>query len=152
MVIVELTEKAISSAIRRCVVSAWIRCMTGYNAPMMLADMLVQGEPPAKFLKALAVIAARLHPLYDAEPWIVRPGRSKESCVLSSLAVRDFLWKVGLKDAEVRPVVMTIKALDGDGRQKCGDHDMEVVRRQSVPGGDWPGHMVVAVPSPGYMI
>ncbi|RWQ38634.1 MAG: hypothetical protein E5Y88_13570 [Mesorhizobium sp.] len=122
---------------------------------MMLADMLVHGEPPTKFLKALAVIADRLHPLYDAEPWIA-PGKSKESCVLSSLAVRDFLWKIGFKDAEVRPVVMVMQALDGDGKQihslRCGDPDMEVVRRQLVPGGGWPGHMVVAVPSIGYMI
>jgi len=126
------------------------------NAPVILADMLVQGEPPAKFLKALAVIADKLHPLFDAEPWMIYAGRSKESCVLSSLAVRDFLWKVGFKDAEVRPVVMAMQALDGDGMQihsaRCGDPDMEAVRRQFKPGGGWPGHLIVVVPSTGYLI
>jgi len=124
---------------------------------MKLADMLVQGEPPAKFAKALAVIADRLHPLFNAEPWIARHDKSKESCVLASLAVRDFLRKIGFKGTEVRPVVFFVNATDAKGEQihslGCGYPDMEEVRRQTgVKSNGWPGHLVVSVPSTGYMV
>ena len=58
---------------------------------MILNDMLVVGRPPAKLTKALATIASVLHPAYDEV--LPKAGKSKESCCLCSLTVRDFLWR-----------------------------------------------------------
>ena len=41
-------------------------------------------------LKALAAVAMHLHPAYDASEGAL-PGNSKESCLFSSLTLRDFL-------------------------------------------------------------
>lgn len=119
---------------------------------MKLGDMQVLGQPPAQFLKALAVIADALHASFDAQPWLSSLGKTKGSCVLSSLAVRDFLFAIGFKDVEVRPVFVTMRALKGEevvhslgiGEPKRGD-------AKALPG-RWVGHMVVVVPSVGYLV
>lgn len=78
-----------------------------------LADMTVLGDMPPKLWKALAVIADTLHPEFARQPWIAHADKSKESCVLCSLAVADFLSDIGF-DARVRPVVTVLKAWNGE--------------------------------------
>jgi len=77
--------------------------------------MHIIGEPPARLGKALAVIGDALHPSFDLRSRIV-PGKSKESCVLCALTVRDFLREIGFADARVAPVICVIWALQ-DGKQ-----------------------------------
>lgn len=123
---------------------------------MLFGDLTVVGTPPAELAHALAVIAVALHSAFDK---IIQPGKSKESCVLVSLAIRDFLWAVGFKDARVTTVYLAIKALDRDGNEihslGVGDHD-RVPTHDPHPPRDtqsrWNGHMVVTVPSAGYLI
>ncbi len=107
-----------------------------------LGDMLVCGDPPpAKLLKALAVIAGHLHPTFAAMPNI-KPGISRESCVLCSLTVRDFLQRVGFVRAFVSPVVTVVRAAE-HGKEL---HSAGI----GVPGTPprarrWNGHMIVIV-------
>lgn len=124
---------------------------------MTLGDLLIVGKPPAKFVKALAAVAAVLHPAFDQ---IAVPGKSKESCVLCSLTVRDFLWKAGFKDARVVTVYLAIRAVDKGGVEihsvGVGDHNGTVptLDNRKLPDTDahWSGHMVVEVPSAGYLV
>ena len=124
---------------------------------MIIGDLLIVGEPPLKFIKALGVIAIALHPSFDK---IVTPGKSKESCVLCSLTVRDFLWKAGFKDARVVTVYTAIRAVGVDGVEihslGVGDHNGTVPtlggRTLKDTPERWSGHMVVEVPSVGYMV
>src|SRR5687767_8210687 len=104
-----------------------------------LGDLLVHGEPPAKLLKALAVIADRLHPEFDK---VVIPGRSKESCVLCSLTVRDFLWKIGFRDAKAVPCRFIIRAFRPDGSEV---HSLGIGGTGKVEPNRWDGHMAVTV-------
>jgi len=110
---------------------------------IQLGDMLIVGKPPAKFIKALAVIADRLHAEYDRQPWIARSGKSKESCVLASLTVRNFLCRIDF-NAEVRPVYAVLQANQfGEVLHSAGigaPDDTRVIH------GHWTGHMVVSVP------
>jgi hypothetical protein len=116
---------------------------------LQLGDMLVVGEFPAKLIKALAVIAAGLHPAYDELPDRKKVGNSKESCLFSSLAARDFLVAIGYRDATVLPCTMFARA-DRNGAEV---HSLGI----GVPGeADRPekynGHAVVVVPSAGILI
>jgi hypothetical protein len=43
------------------------------------------------------------------------PGKSKESCILASMAVRDFLYRIGYRDAVAVPVMFWIDAKDAEG-------------------------------------
>jgi hypothetical protein len=119
--------------------------------PLTLGDLvLVPGHYPAKLLKALAVIADRLHAEYAAESWIVSPDKSKESCVLASLTVRDFLLGVGFK-AEVRSVTVVMNAIDAAGQELhsagIGAPDRFFARRHVLDQpGRWNGHLVVTLP------
>jgi hypothetical protein len=104
-----------------------------------LGDMIVTDEPPPHLLRALAVIADRLHVEFERQDWIT-PGKSKESCVLCSLAVLDFLHAIGFDDARAESVVAIIRA-DRDGREL---HSVGI----GIPGKDdvpdrWNGHLVV---------
>ncbi|RWN98184.1 hypothetical protein [Mesorhizobium sp.] len=117
-------------------------------------DLMIIGEPPAKLVKALAVIADKLHPAFDSTVSNIVPGKSKESCVLASLAVRDFLWRIGFKDARLQTVYTIVRGLDAEGNQThsvgVGDHkgmrtlDKRDTRDTPVA---WSGHMVVLVDS-----
>jgi hypothetical protein len=84
---------------------------TWKGAPLRLGDMEVTGIPDAKLLKALAVVASDLHPMLDA--WHDMPlGKSRESCILCSCVVRDFLYRLGFRDADVTPTFTLIVARD----------------------------------------
>lgn len=110
---------------------------------LALGDMAVLGKMPAKIFKALAVIADTLHPAFARQPWIADHEKSKESCVLCALTVRDFLVDIGFADARVRPVVTVMRAT----RKGTELHSLGI----GVPGtppqdGRWVGHLVVWVP------
>lgn len=110
-----------------------------------LGDMAVLGDvQPPKLWKALAVIADTLHPEFAKAPWIAHADKSKESCVLSSLAVRDFLHKIGFDDAVVRSVVVVMKAWQGDMELHSVGIGVPGTPRQD---GRWVGHAVVWLPS-----
>lgn len=115
---------------------------------VLLGDMLVGGEPPAKLAKALAVISSELHPAFDRETWGITPGFSKQSCILASLAVRDFLWKVGLKDAQAAPVYFFVRAFRGDEELHSlgvGDHAAIGMKGRPETREKWNGHMAIKV-------
>jgi hypothetical protein len=118
-----------------------------------LGDMLVVGEFSPKMMKALAVIAAKLHPAYDAldniKKWPATRGNSKESCLFSSLAVREFLVGIGFADATVQPCTLFMRS-ERDGVEL---HSLGI----GVPGDpDQPdkfnGHVAVIVPSENILI
>lgn len=117
---------------------------------MQLKDMKIAAQPSAKMLKALGVIADSMHTCFGLMPWIAHMDKSKESCILSSLAVRDFLFKIGFTDAEVAPCVVFVRRDKGD----------EVVHTLGIghpedrtdDPGRWRGHMVVKVPSQDILI
>lgn len=117
--------------------------------------MLVAAKVDGKMTDALSVIATTLHTAFDT---VVVPGKSKESCVLCSLAVRDFLWQAGWKDATCTTVYMMIVATDPKGKEiwslGVGDHtDIPTTVPAPVDTPErWSGHMVVEVPSAGIII
>jgi hypothetical protein len=126
---------------------------------VLLNDMQVVERPgSAKFIKALASIASVLHPAYDAI--LPTPGKSRESCVLCSLTARDFLWRAGFKDARVTTVYLLLRAVDEAGKEihsaGVGDHfNSPVPLTVPIPPDTahrWNGHMVVEVPSVGYVL
>lgn len=110
---------------------------------MLLGDMTVVGDAPPKLLKALAVVADTLHHEFACDPDMEHPDKSKESCVLCSLTVRDFLRSIGFVNACVRPVVAVLAAWQGGQIL----HSVGI----GVPGTKpraryWNGHMVAWVP------
>jgi hypothetical protein len=89
---------------------------TWLGKSLRLADMEVGGVPPAKLLKALALIATQLHPMLDA--WHdMPPGKSKTSCILSAAVVRDFLYRIGFRDADITPTCCLIVARDANDKE-----------------------------------
>jgi len=117
--------------------------------------LLVAAKIDSRMASALSAVATTLHPEFDK---IVVPGKSKESCVLCSLAVRDFLWRAGWKDATCTTVYMMIVASDPAGKEiwslGVGDH-VGIPTVDPAPVEDamrWNGHMVVEVPSAGIII
>jgi hypothetical protein len=116
---------------------------------LQLGDMLVVGEFPAKLIKALAVIATRLHPAYDALPDRKKEGNSKESCLFSSLATRDFLVGIGYTDATVRPCMLMARAArDGEEVWSVG---IGLKEEAELPD-KFNGHAAVVIPSENVLI
>jgi hypothetical protein len=117
---------------------------------MQLGDMQVIDSVSPKMAKALATIAARLHPAYDELEDTVKLGQSKESCLFSSLVVRRFLVSVGFADATVQPCMVKIrseqagKELWSLGIGTPDDHQIIL--------GKFAGHAAVAVPSERLLI
>jgi hypothetical protein len=114
-----------------------------------LGDMTVVGRLPGKMMKALAVVAMHLHPAYDASDGAL-PGNSKESCLFSSLAVRDFLVEIGFSDATVRGCGFILRADDMTGAEL---HSLGI----GIPGdpdrvAKFNGHAVVTVPQLSLLI
>lgn len=119
-----------------------------------LGDMHVVGMPPAKLVKALAVIAKHLHPAYRALPWI-KNGHSEHACILSSLTVREFLFRIGFHDVELAPVLFAIRAFRGDEQLHSlgvGDPDPREHNKVGKDSPGWPGHLVVKLPKAGWLI
>lgn len=112
--------------------------------------MTVLGDVPPKLLKALAVIADTLHAEFARVPNIEHPDKSKESCVLSSLAVRDFLRAVGFVNAGVRPVAVVMRAFTGDTPL----HSLGIGLPGTPRDDDrrWCGHLVAWVPGSRVLI
>ena len=118
-------------------------------AVRFVGDLAMLGDPPPKLAKALAAIADQLHPTFARQPWIMHVNKSKESCVLCSLAVRDFLVSIGFIAAQVRSVATAMRAMRGDVQVHSlgiGMPEGVLDKRQ----GYWNGHMVVHVD--GYLI
>jgi hypothetical protein len=116
---------------------------------MQLGDLLINdadGRPPLNLMKAMAVIAEWLHPTFDV---YYEDGVSLDSCILVSAVVRDFLFRIGFKDAEVRSVSFFIERRKGEEVThqlvigKPGDPDAN---------GKWNGHMVAFLPKTGWLI
>lgn len=116
---------------------------------MMLGDVLINdagGRPPLDLMKALAVISAYLHPTFDA---YYEDGVSKESCILVSEVLRDFLYRIGFKDVEVRSVLFWIERRTDDK----ATHQL-IIGKPGEPdrNGKWNGHMVAVLPKTGWLI
>lgn len=122
----------------------------GEGQASQFSDMTVMGAPSPKLRNALKIIASHLHPEYNKVSWLPYKDRSKESCILCSLTVREFLVRAGFQEAKARPVSLYLSA-HKDGR---------MVKRLMAPDPDdkrqlparWPGHMVVVIPSDAYLI
>ena len=104
-------------------------------------------KPPGKLTKAMAVLTT-IHDEFAKQPWVKHKDISKESCALCSLTVRDFLQRIGFKDARVRSVTAIMKA------RRNGEeiHSLGVgtpMDREVLPG-KWAGHLVTTVD--GYLI
>jgi hypothetical protein len=118
-------------------------------SPLRLGDLAVIGDYPAKALKALAVIADKLHPAYDALDGGARAGRSRELCLFNSLAVRAFLVEIGFTDADVKPCAVLMRAeLDDRPVHTLG---VGLPDQPDIPG-KFNSHAIVAVPSIALMI
>lgn len=113
--------------------------------PLQLGDMTIVPEkelPPLKLIKAAAVIAIDLHPTFAAANWLIHPEKSKTSCILASLTVRDFLWRLGFLTARVRPVMFYIEAW----QHQKSLHSLGIgAPNLPADGEGWDGHMIVEV-------
>jgi hypothetical protein len=85
----------------------------GYTfKPIVLGDMAIVTDrkiTDGKLIKALAMLNI-IHKEFDKTGVMAFPGKSKESCILCALTVRDFLQRIGFKDASVRSVGVLIRA------------------------------------------
>jgi hypothetical protein len=116
---------------------------------IQLGDMTVVGRWPGKMMKALAVIAKCLHPAYDAAEGAL-PGNSKESCLFSSLAVRDYLVAIGFGRATVRPCGLVMRANDLAGTEL---HSLGIgIPDEPARPHKFNGHAACAVPSLNLLI
>lgn len=112
--------------------------------PIQLGDLACLTIPPGKMLKALAVIAERLHPAYQERSGFP-PGTGHDKCLFMSLAVRDFLVGIGFADATVRSCFLYIAADDLEGNQLWS---VGIGAPGQVPDPErFNGHAVCAVPS-----
>ena len=113
-------------------------------AAVPLGDLTVMADPPAKMWKALAVIAARLHPAYDECSGFPH-GTSFDKCLFLTMVVRDFLVGIGFTDARALGCALFIIAHDRAGETiwsvGCG-----APGARNIPG-RFNGHAVCVVPS-----
>lgn len=114
-----------------------------------LGDMLVVGNHDLKLTKALTVISCHLHPAYDALSETLA-GYSKETCLFTSLAVREFLVGIGYHDATVRPCALIVRRYGRDGKE-LWSVGLGVPGEDTLPG-KFNGHAVVTVPSINLLI
>jgi hypothetical protein len=117
---------------------------------LALGDMAFVGVRsfPAKVVKALAVISMHLHPAYDALP-DSKPGYSRETCMFSSLAIREFLVGIGYADATVRTCALIARSYRAEKEQWSVGLGMP--GEAPLPN-KFNGHAVVNVPSLRLMI
>lgn len=119
-----------------------------------MSELTVVSDPdapplPQRLLDALAIIETELHPAFDRQPWLREWGYSKQSCLLASLAVRDFLREIGFADAKVRSVAVVMRA-ELAGREL---HSVGIGLPDDVaPEGRFAGHIVTVIPSARLLI
>lgn len=116
---------------------------------IQLGDLLVIGEWPTRMIRALAVIADTTHRAYDAfvasHPAGARAGGSKDACLFTSLAVREFLVAIGYQDATARSCACYMRANGLDGKDIWS---IGIGKPNEVPIPDkFNGHAVVTIPS-----
>ncbi len=112
-----------------------------------LPQLTIFGEPEDRFVAAMKIVSAHLHQRFLP----ICGEASKYSCVLSSLAVRDFLFRVGFRDAVLSPVRTIIRAERGGKELKTvaiGYQDATTVKANHT----WAGHMAVCIPSLNYIV
>jgi hypothetical protein len=118
---------------------------------IQVGDMSVMGAPSVKLLGALAAISEVLHPEFAKQDGGSYGEFSKDSCVLASLTVREFLYDIGYTRAEVRPVMTILRARRGGVELHSlgiGVTDQPDIERK----GRWIGHMVAVIPEEGWLI
>jgi hypothetical protein len=97
-------------------------------------------------MRGLSVISKMMHPSFDFNPRML-PGKSKNSCVLCSLTVRDFLKCIGCENVNVRPV-LTILAAECEGKVL---HSLGIGSGEaSATEGYWDGHLIAT--ADGFLI
>lgn len=101
-------------------------------------NMQVVGEPTPRLTHALAVVDRLMHTSFDLRA-MLELGKSKDSCVLCALTVRDFLRGIGVP-AAVAPVATVMWAkLDGRELHSIG---IGVPNDKRKTPGRWSGHLV----------
>lgn len=111
-------------------------------------DLVAPNTLPDELKLPLKIIGNALHMSYDLwgmggnAKFIMLPDKSKESCILASATVRDFLYRIGFRDAAVRAVVFWLDAHDKDDAviRALGIGNPDGPNHQD---GRWDGHMVV---------
>lgn len=107
-----------------------------------LTNMAVIGLPPPRLWKALGVLDRSLHYGFDLLAGIPI-NKSKESCVLCALTVRDFLRGIGIKSVRVAPVSLIMWAREhGEDLHSVGVGAPNDNRKIA---GRWAGHLVTIV-------
>src|SRR5262245_28499054 len=104
-----------------------------------VGDMYVVGSPPPKLMKALAVIADNLHPEFLRLPNI-KAGISRESCVMCSLTVQEFMNRIGYRAACVASVACVMRATRGEAELHSLGMGAPQDQRQNTDK-RWIGHM-----------
>lgn len=112
---------------------------------MHIGDLYIFDEFQSELLNALEIIAHNMHDLYNADGRFIH-DISKQSCVLCSLTVRDFLFNAGFRDVEVRPVFVAIRAIENNKEiYSLGIGNLDHKSKPDLK--RWQGHMVVYLPS-----
>lgn len=122
---------------------------------LQLGDLTVVGEPPPKLAKALAVIATMHDEFGKYHPEFKASLSTKRCCILASLTVRDFLFRLGYVDAEVAPCLFSVRAIRSGvllHSLGVGDTDHRTAANPENRRTGWPGHMVTILPKTGWLI
>lgn len=111
---------------------------------MRPAALSVIGNPPPQLARALDVIGDHLHPSFDLRSTII-PGKSKESCVLCALTVRDFLRQIGFRDARVKPVTVVMWAEEAGKTLHSLAIGSPTDPRPLTSAERWTGHLITTI-------
>lgn len=111
-------------------------------------DLVAPNFLPDDLKLPLQIIASHLHQSFDAwgangmAKFVMAPGKSKESCILCSATVRDFMYRIGFRDATMRAVVFWIDAFNEEDKavRALGIGNPDGPQHAD---GRWDGHMVV---------
>lgn len=114
----------------------------------MAGDLKTVGEWPAKLVRAMALVD-RVHDLYNGQPDVVS-GFSRETCLFTSLAIRDFLVAVGFKDATVRGCAALVQAITLQG-EDIWSVGLGMPGQAPIPG-KFNGHAICTIPSIEFFI
>jgi hypothetical protein len=106
-----------------------------------LPQLTIFGTPDDRFVAAMKVVSSHLHQLYRP----IFGEISKNSCVLASLTVRDFLFRAGFRDVELRPVRVLMRATRDD--KELNSVGVGFSHGGNSATGRWEGHMAVYSPS-----